>query len=342
MAEARNELFLGLNEEEEVLVKNIGARVLLAAVTHPLTCVKTLIQLGHEPFPLSTGKTLIVAGRNAYFLPNAFSYGMSQLAHARGMGVLFTGIDSAICSIIIQGITSYQTKKYIDTYYPEIGGKSENENEEEKSITNHQSLKRHLRRAIRESVVRVVTLTVARPLAVAMIRQIAQLIGNEAKYHGVVPTIHVIGLEEGPPGLFSGLVPQLVGEVIVVFGTAALVFAAERAFVHSGMYEKKDEKSVKEVEDLRKFTNLAIPFVVNSFGYPYHVVSTVMAVAGSGLAVSFLPYAPSFVNWHSAWDYLSPYGLKRGARLFLREQCGAVSVGPDHQLYANNKYFTQI
>ncbi|EYC28585.1 hypothetical protein Y032_0007g3300 [Ancylostoma ceylanicum] len=58
-----------------------------------------------------------------------------------------------------------------------------------------------------------------------------------------------------------------------------------------------------------------------------------------GLAVSFLPYAPSFVNWHSAWDYLTPHGLKRGARLFLREQTGAVSVGADQQLYASNKFF---
>ncbi|KAJ1365817.1 Mtch-1p [Parelaphostrongylus tenuis] len=232
--------------------------------------------------------------------------------------------------------------QYIDTYYPEIGGVPENENLEERFITNHQSMKRHLRQAIRESVVRVVTVTIARPLAVAMIRQIAQLIGNEAKYSGTLRTMHIIGIEEGPPGLFSGLVPQMVGEVIVIFGTAALVFAAERAFVHSGMYEKKDEKSVKEVEDLRKFTNLAIPFVVNAFGYPYNVVSTVMAVAGSGLAVSFLPYAPTFVNWHSAWDYLTPFGLKRGARLFLREQCGAVSVGVDQQLYANNTHFTKL
>ncbi|KJH45849.1 hypothetical protein DICVIV_08110 [Dictyocaulus viviparus] len=208
------------------------------------------------------------------------------------------------------------------------------------SITDHHSFKLHLRRAIRESLVRVVTLTVSRPLAVVMIRQIAQLIGNEAKYSGVVSSVRVIGMEEGPPGLLSGLVPQIIGEVITVFGTAALLFVAERAIVHSGLYKKTDDKSVKDVEDLRKFTSLAIPFVVNSFGYPYHVVSTVMAVTGSGLAVSFLPYTPSFSNWYSAWDYLSPYGLKRGARLFLREHNGAVSVGSDHQLYASNKYFT--
>ncbi|VDO33944.1 unnamed protein product [Haemonchus placei] len=172
-----------------------------------------------------------------------------------------------------------------------------------------------------------------------MIRQVAQLIGNETKYGGVLSSVRLIGLEEGPSGLFSGLVPQMCGEIIVVFGTAALLFAAERAIVMSGMYERKSETSAKEIEDLRKFSNFAIPFVVNSFGYPYQVVSTVMAVVGSGLAVSVLPYAPSFVDWHSAWDYLTPYGLKRGSRLFLREQNGAVSVGPDQQLYASNKHF---
>lgn len=45
--------------------------------------------------------------------------------------------------------------------------------------------------------------------------------------------------------VFSGLVPQIMGEVIVVFGSAALMFAAERAIVLSGMYEKQGEKSVK-------------------------------------------------------------------------------------------------
>ncbi|WKX96979.1 hypothetical protein Q1695_012993 [Nippostrongylus brasiliensis] len=313
---AQRDQFLGLNEEEEAVAKNIAARVVISGITYPLTCVKTLNMLGHEPFPLSTGKTLIVAGRNAYFLPNTFSYA-KQLAHARGLGVLFTGIDSAICSLIVQGITSYKTKKYIDTYYPELGGKPENESAEERDLTDHQSFKRHLRGAIRESVVRIATVTIARPLTVVMVRQIAQIIGRET----------------------NGLVPQIAGEVIVVFGAAALMFAAERAIVMSGMYEKRGQTSAKEVEDIRKFSNFAIPFVMNSFGYPYQVVSTVMAVMGSGLAVSFLPYTPSFVDWHSAWDYLSPHGLKRGARMFLREQTGAVTVGPDQQLYASNKHF---
>ncbi|VDM79827.1 unnamed protein product [Strongylus vulgaris] len=59
----------------------------------------------------------------------------SQLAHAHGLGVLFTGIDSAVCSLIVQGITSYQTKQYIDRYYPEIGGKPEFVDVEERVST---------------------------------------------------------------------------------------------------------------------------------------------------------------------------------------------------------------
>lgn len=55
--------------------------------------------------------------------------------------------------------------------------------------------------------------------------------------------------------------------------------------------------------------------------------------------VSLLPYSPSFSQWQDAYDYLKPHGLTRGNRLFLREQKGAVSVGPDHQLYASNKHF---
>ncbi|KHJ98686.1 hypothetical protein OESDEN_01333 [Oesophagostomum dentatum] len=162
MAAERNQFF-GLDEDEEVMARNLAAKALITSITYPLTCAKTLIQLGHEPFPLSTGRTLIVAGRNAYFLPNVFSYA-SQLAHAHGLGILFTGIDSAVCSLIIQGITAYHTKKYIDKYYPEIGGKPEYVDVEEKDLTDHQSFKRQLRVAIRESVVRVATVTVARPL----------------------------------------------------------------------------------------------------------------------------------------------------------------------------------
>ena len=96
-----------------------------------------------------------------------------------------------------------------------------------------------------------------------MIRQIAQLIGNETKYTSVFPSLRLIGLQEGPGGLFrldftirlpplhhlfhfSGLVPQIVGETIVIFGVHFGIWAMERAILRSGVVENvKNEKGKK-------------------------------------------------------------------------------------------------
>ncbi|PAV67031.1 hypothetical protein WR25_18378 [Diploscapter pachys] len=386
MAENREAV---LSPEEEKFVKSLALKSVAAGVTHPLTAARTLIQLGHEPFPLSTGRVFICAGRNAYFLPNVFSYtenltqalprseciysliqpitlAVHQLAKDRGVKVLFTGIDSALVGLAVQGIAAHKATQFIDTHYPTIGGPKENEDVEEEDLTDHDSFRRALRHAMRDTVIRCVAVTAARPFTVVMIRQIAQLIGNETKYTSVFPSLRLIGLQEGPGGLFSGLVPQIVGETIVIFGVHFGIWAMERAILRSGVVENvKNEKGKKasqpnqehmgtrfrrthlehsimnrdELKDLRTFVHAAIPFVLNSFGHPYSVVSAVMGVVGSGLAVSFLPYSPTFSNWHNAWDYLHPHGLKRGARLFLREQTGAVTVGADRQLYASTKYF---
>ncbi|CAJ0581267.1 unnamed protein product, partial [Mesorhabditis spiculigera] len=332
--------FLGMTEEDEKFYKGLAAKTLVAAATYPITAVKTLIQLGHEPFPLSSGKALIVAGRNAYFLPNGFSYA-KQLAEKKGVSVLWTGLDSALVSFVVGGTVGHVAKKHLDKYYPEVGGSAEFDGKEEKALSDHESFRRMLRACIRDSTVRTVAVIVARPMTVVCVRQIAQLIGGEAKYQTVFQGLRLIGIEEGPGGLFSGLIPHILGELAVVAGVHFATYFAERAIVRSGLYEKanESEQGKKELDDVRKAVHFIVPFAVNSVTYPYSLVSTVMAVAGSGLAVSFLPYSPAFPTWMSAWDYLSPHGLKRGSRLFLREQQGAVSVGVDKQLYATNRHF---
>ncbi|CAI2343023.1 unnamed protein product [Caenorhabditis sp. 36 PRJEB53466] len=341
MAEGvQQDTFLGLSHEDEKFAKNLIAKLALNSLSLPLTVTRTLIQLGHEPFPLSTGKTLICAGRNAYFLPNVFSY-IGQLGKTRGYSTLWTGLDSAIVSLTVQGIASHRTEQYLDEYYQEVGGPRVNYDKEEDALTDSESFRRVLRKGVRDSIIRIVAVTAARPFTVCFIRQIAQIIGNETKYTTCAQALSVIGKQEGPAGLFSGLAPQIVGELLVIWGVHVFTYAVQRVILRTEIGDTKqtDESKAKAAKDVHKFIHTAVPFLVNSFGYPYSVVSSVMAVAGSGLAVSFLPYSPSFGNWHNAWDYLHPVGLKRGNRLFLREQVGAVTVGADQQLYASNSYF---
>lgn len=340
-AAADREPILGLNEDEEKFLKETAAKIAVSSVTHPLLTTKTLMQLGHEPFSLSTGKTLIVTGRNAYFLPNAFSYA-KQLAetHGAGWSVLMTGFDSGALALIAGRYATRWATKYIDAHFPEMGGKAEFEGEDERKLTDEQSFRRMLRAAIRDSTVRTVAVFAARPFTVVCIRQIAQLIGGEGKYLNVMQGLRVIHTEEGLGGLFSGVIPQLVAELIMVWGCHAVTYAAERALTRSGMDQGDDkEKAEKDYKEAQRLIHLFTPHIVSPFSYPYSVVSTVMACVGSGLVVSFLPYNPTFNNWQDCYSYLRPHGLKRGARLFLREQTGAVSVGMDKQLYASNKHF---
>ncbi|GMR35220.1 hypothetical protein PMAYCL1PPCAC_05415, partial [Pristionchus mayeri] len=332
---------MGMNIEEEKFLKEVGMKVAVSSITHPLLTTKTLIQLGHEPFALSTGKTLIVTGRNAYFLPNAFSYA-KQLAetHPAGWSVLMTGFDSAALALIAGRYTTRWATDYLDKHFPDMGGKPENIDEDERKLTDSQSFRRALRGAIRDSSVRTVAVFAARPFTVVCIRQIAQLIGGEGKYLNAAQGLSVILGEEGLGGLFSGVIPQLCAELIMVWGCAFVSFGAERALTRSGIDQNEDkEKGEKDYKEAQRLINLFTPHVVSPFSYPYSVVSTVMACVGSGLIVSFLPYNPTFNNWQDAFEYLRPHGLKRGARLFLREQTGAVSVGMDKQLYASNKHF---
>ena len=65
-----------------------------------------------------------------------------------------------------------------------------------------------------------------------MVRQIAQHIGQETKYAAINPIqpLMLIGVEEGPGGYFSGLVPNIMAGLLAVWGTAALSYGVNQAF----------------------------------------------------------------------------------------------------------------
>uniref|UniRef100_A0A7E4VRX4 Mitochondrial carrier n=1 Tax=Panagrellus redivivus TaxID=6233 RepID=A0A7E4VRX4_PANRE len=334
---------INLSEEEQVRVREYAEKLLaktaIGVVTYPLTFAKTLFQLGHEPFPLTVGKVFVVAGRETYFLPNALKY-LKNVYDEAGVRTIYTGLDAGILANVTGGIFSFAADLYLDRYYPTLGGSIEPKKEEidEEDLTDHESFKLKLREAIRDTVSRSVGIIVSRPLVVVMVREIAQLVGHEYKYTSVISALLRIGREEGPKGYFQGLVPALIAELVTIWGSFALRYALERALVKA--QDGADEAAKKSAKDSRKLFNFVVPFVINSFSYPFALISTVMSLNGSGLAVSLLPYSPTFSHWSDAYDYFKPqHGLTRGARLFLREQKGAVSVGSNHELYASNKHF---
>lgn len=54
--------------------KDLASKIIMVSACHPLTFAKTLIQLGHEPYPLVKGKKWLLFGDEVYFQPNVFKY----------------------------------------------------------------------------------------------------------------------------------------------------------------------------------------------------------------------------------------------------------------------------
>ncbi|KHN81065.1 Mitochondrial carrier -like protein 2 [Toxocara canis] len=275
----------GMNDEEAAKADKYGRELIVktgvSAVLYPLANIKTLFQLGYEPFPLSTGKMFGI-GREAYFLPNGFSYGRNMLKK-HGWSGLYNGVDAAIVATLVGGSVSFATSMYLDRYFPDIGGKPVNLEKEERELSEEESVRRLVRSAIRETAARTVGVIVARPFTVIMVRKVAQLIGGEMKYGDVISSLYVIGREEGPKGYFSGLVPQLIAEFITIWGVHSLIYVIERGMLHiQGPDHVEDAEKEELMTSTKKVLHLVAPFIVNTFSYPYTVVSTVMAVTGSG------------------------------------------------------------
>jgi carrier protein len=339
---ARNNGDLQLTDEERAKTKEFGkdlaGRTGLVVVTYPLSFAKVLFQLGHEPYPLTEGKSLFFFGRHSYFLPNVLKY-ISNIVQDQGLKTLFTGFDAAIAALVVGGTASFATQLYIDRYFPSLGG-DPLEDKEEHEIDDHYSAQLQVRKAVRKTVSQLVGTIISRPFTVIMVRRIAQEITGENKYTNFICSFFKIGREEGPRGLFSGLLPALIADIITIWGVTAIRYGVERVLIRTGIDDTNDAEQKERAKEGRFLLNYVVPFIVAGFSYPYQVVSTVMALTGSGLAVSLLPYSPLFPNWLDAFDYMKANrATTRGARLFVREYKEAVSIGSDGKYYALTKHY---
>ncbi|GMR35210.1 hypothetical protein PMAYCL1PPCAC_05405, partial [Pristionchus mayeri] len=325
--------------EDRAFFKDVIAEALRSS---SMMATKTLIELGHEPFPLSTEKT--IKGSLIYFYPNFFSYA-KQLAesHPLGWWVLTTGWVAGSIAIFVRRYTIRIGSDYINIYYDP----PQHLSADERTLSFRENLKVALFSAMRDTVLCSVGLIAARPFTVVAIRQIAQVVGGEAKYINFIDGLRVIITEEGIRGLFAGFFPQLVAQLGMVWISGTVYFLVEQGLIKI-IYWKGDPRVVgfnyayghtALYRQAKASIVFFSPDVDTYLSYTLTTVSTIMACVGSGLAASFLPNTPTFGNW---WDgYKSVKGLSRGlhiSTLFKRVHTGAVFVGMDKQLYASNTH----
>ncbi|GMR35208.1 hypothetical protein PMAYCL1PPCAC_05403, partial [Pristionchus mayeri] len=216
-------------------------------------------------------------------LPNTLSYA-KQLAqsHPLGWSVLLTGFDAISLSLIVNICTVTWTIKYLDKHFPEFGGKNDHSGYHELDLSDVESFRRTLRSTIRKSFVFVVTIFTTIPFTVVYIRQMAQVIGGEEKYIGIWQSTQLILTEEGLAGLFSGVIPVLIGTLFGLWAADAVLFASERLLTRSGLRQMRNTTRADWIyKKIRDVIFFCTHFAVVRCMQPYEVVSNVMACAGS-------------------------------------------------------------
>jgi len=299
-------------------IKNTIFGIGIGSLFQPLQVSKVLIQLGYEPWPLEKGRAWGVFGAEKRFLPNTFVYA-KRIYSEYGFSMVYRGVSASICGNFIGALASVYTEEHLAKYYgmdePLVVPKEH----------EYVDSKKFIRRLARGSLSKTAGIIVARPFQVVMLRMIAQQIGGETIYRGVFGSLKQIYNEEGLPGLFSGLVPQIAGELCIYWTVSSISYLLD--YLWKTYVEKEDRNEIDDEERVetnppktfKSVIQFAVPFVANSIFYPLQLVSTMMAVNGSGLVAGMPPFVPVYPTWQDCYhDLAAKDQLKRGAKSFFR------------------------
>ncbi|XP_071203214.1 mitochondrial carrier homolog 1-like isoform X3 [Salvelinus alpinus] len=257
----------------------LGAGV--TAITHPLLYVKLLIQIGHEPLTPTVGVTMF--GRKVFYLPGFFSYAQ-HIVRVDGKMGLFRGLSPRIMSSAISTMVRSKVKEAIPA-------------EQAEHVSNRDDLKTSLRKVMKETshemVIQCLSRIATHPFHVISVRCMAQFVGREDKYRGVVP--HVLG------------------EVIFLWCCNLLAH-----FINT--YAVDDNVSTfSQAPAVRSYTKFVMGIAVSVLTYPFMLVADLMAVNNCGLVAGLPPNSPIFKSWLHCWALLSHEGhLFRGSSFFYR------------------------
>ncbi|XP_029361360.1 mitochondrial carrier homolog 1-like [Echeneis naucrates] len=184
---------------DDTAVVLVGAGV--TAITHPLLYVKLLIQVGHEPLPLTVGTT--VFGKRVLYLPGFFSYGERQghIAKVDGKRGIFRGLSLRIVTSAISTMVRSKVRQQVELL---------------KTDELQTSLRKVFNETTYEMIIQCLSKVATHPFHVAFmsVRCMAQFVGREVKYGGLFSCMIRIFKEEGVTGFYVGLIPHLLGEVL--------------------------------------------------------------------------------------------------------------------------------
>ena len=170
----------------------VGATTL----AHPMEFAKVLIQIGHEPVDPKHTKTLL--GRPALSLPSVFGY-MGHIRRRDGFLGLYRGCTTKIIGLGVSTVVSDKVKRALEAKHFFVKEPAALERDED-DMTAEERRDKMADDAIKEMAEKLACLILTQPLHVCTVRAMAQFVGNESKYDGILSSIVAIYQENGVLG----------------------------------------------------------------------------------------------------------------------------------------------
>ncbi|XP_051163277.1 mitochondrial carrier homolog 2-like [Leptopilina boulardi] len=296
-----------------------ACRLIVNAASHPIEYAKVLIQIGHEPIAPYPSRTLF--GRPALALPNVYKY-IKYIKSVDGFTGCYRGLVPKLCSSTVSTMVYEKTAEYIR--FKQGTRQVYSEEEDERA-------EKYIQDFIRALISTTVGIIVSHPLDVIAIRMMAQFVGGETKYIGLMQSLIEIYKENGIAGYFSGLMPRLIA------GAAILTIVSSSTYVIN--------KYIITDREMKGFTSSTMMFLAATVAYPFIVVSNCMAVNDCGLVAGMPPQMPIYGNWLDCWSHLSATNqLKRGSSLLWRYYTGPITVlnGKPFPISTANLYMKSV
>eukprot|EP01136_Pigoraptor_vietnamica_P017662 Opistho-1_new@63149 len=333
----------------QVELATVGLQAASTAFAWPFMVSRELMQIGYEP--VKPRKATDIFGKTVYRLPSGVGY--ARHIHGKvGWRGLFRGFATRALEGLVNTLVRNLVKRAI---YKAVGWDTPS------TVTPGIPTPVQLQIAYphvpqpdgltfsgcaKELVVEVISGCVAQlvshPLRVVSCRMAAQYIGGERIYTGVFQSLRLIYVREGfVEGLYVGIVPALLGEVIETAVTTGLRQLSIAFFDEDDEDEDEESESDDEAgEDeldrasskqaaIAQERGLAVQIgqvLLSPLFYPFLLIKTRMIVANAGLVASQAPFFMGGI--HASWvDYWaeaharggwSSEGLLRGSTMFGR------------------------
>lgn len=304
---------MSFSDDQNPLWASLSFKLLLNTASHPFDYAKVLIQIGHEPLPPYPTKTLFQ--KPALGLPNVLEY-VKYIKDVDGFIGCYNGLSARLLSNAIN-FTTYRTvtdatHKYSLKYVDYNKKKSE-------EVTETDRWEQFIHETLVDISGKICAVIASQPAQVVTVRIMAQFVGGENKYNGLIPSIIQIYKEDGIAGFFRGLFPRILAEVLLCVFVGTCTFLAKR--------------HLSEKDEFKKMSAIPISIVGTTLTYPFHVVSSCMAVNTCGLIAGKPPQMPIYSSWVECWAHLGRTNqLTRGSALFFRYYHGPHIIKSHHGL----------